>query len=185
MRRQVMMARDTPSQRYEMCEPEVKYITPRPHSDVRIEYIMSPLSFHPISNNSFIDQSVDQSMSIMNFEWIEFVYMKWIESEVVVGISHGRFIRFVNYMCLPPDVPMQNMYEMSDEEYNMPHDIRLREMDYQNRMAQLEQNLRTIEDGNRLILPQEEINNIHDGIRNGHDKPIKQKYFPDEIFKME
>lgn len=165
---------------FELRPPNVVEFNERPQHEYRVidQPSMMPVSLH--GENRY-NLSMVMPTENLCFETIVVKFYRWVEDYDDEGTSFGRMSIFVNYVSVPRDHDITNMFGY-DESDSM--DMRNAESFYRSHIHHLEQEIRELKE-NRLILPQEAIDNIHSGVHQLNDKPIKQQYFDDEIFEME
>lgn len=171
--------------------PKDVELSPRPERDETryvVPHMMSP-SF--LSSASILDHDVMFERHEEVFETHKIMTMMWQEEYRSGSVSFGQYQRFISYVQLPQGIDIHGLFNTYDSEIDMyigsnttpfRHDT---ESSYRLRIIELEQRIRDIESGDRLILPREEINDIHNGTRDCHDKPVPVQYFDETIFKME
>ena len=167
-----------PHNRYEIHPPDVKYMNPKPEYEFRSMAIIPSLTMPPVDESSmYYNMTFDQIV----FTYTEIIYTKWIEDNIENGTSFGYFIEFVSYVHLPDGMDLQGLLGSSRDIMYGGNDI---EQQYQRRMIDIEGQLAALR-SDRLILPQEEIDKIHQGRKELNDKPIKSEWFDDNIFEVE
>ena len=170
-------------------EPQVREMNERPRDEFMQIEMMDSMMAAPMmmQQNPMSFGNTFMNTYRMVFESVCFTTLYWMEVEVRDNVSHGFYHEMRSYCQVPQnvelsDIPMMQQgamfdtgtadYHLSDEQY------------YRHRIRELEDRLNTVEQ-TRTIVPQEEINNIHDGLAVVGDKPIPAQYFDEEIFTME
>jgi len=123
----------------------------------------------------------------MVFESLCFRTLYWMETEVVGSVSFGFYHEVRSYCQIPegtelsdiPMVPQGAMFETGTVDYHLSD-----EQYYRHRISELESRLNAME-SERIILPREEIQAIHDGVRQCGDRPIPAEYFDETMFEVD
>ena len=175
-----------PIDRQEVDQPEIIYLSPPP------EYPFREI----VSRSRYYDSIISETDTELNFDvrqleleknvfvYTELVMMKWNQRSVSDGISFGNYIQYINYICLPRGM---NILDLFQDHLSSINDIPLEnnmEILYRRRVIDLESQLRSLQE-RRVILPMEDIDDIHNGIGVCNGKPIKAEYFDEEMFKLE
>lgn len=150
-----------------------------------------PNTFRPMQRMDEYDPLSTFTITREVFETCRFVTMVWVEVDTDGHVSNGYYNRFASYFQIPHDVELgelaQNLIPDYEDIYHRLGTVPERmsdEMFYRHRIRQLEDRLRDVEE-NRMIVPQEELDAIHNGARDCHDKPIPVQYFDENIFEVE
>lgn len=175
-------------EKVETREPRIIELTPKPDNDRRVYN-----TFQSLSVSTYDDPFNSTSMmpSPVVFDAIQFIIMDWNHESYQNHTSFGYYDKYINYLFLPQDMEYHHLHAAHLDETDMYVRERTRpfrhdaESDYRHRICELEDQLRSLESSDRLILPREEIDNIHNGARDCHDKPIPKQYFDENIFKVE
>ena len=126
----------------------------------------------------------------MVFEVVTFSTLVWIETRVdeFSLTSHGYYNIFRSYFYVPRGVELPQTELMIDNV--VYHDTNTEpyhgldgEAYYRYRLFELQRRLEELEN-ERIILPREEIENIHNGVAVMNDKPIKVPQFDNDLFEV-
>jgi len=123
------------------------------------------------------------------FETVCFTTAIWVEEHVENGVSCGHYTTHHSYFQVPEGVELPQT-ELLNEGHSF-HDEHIEvyrgldgEAYYRYRMFELERRLRELED-TRVILPREDIDDIHAGRAIIDNQPVRLEYFEDdEIFNI-
>lgn len=176
--------------RREIRQPVTTELNEQPRSDTLIVAcpVMPDIPFRrDINDHLSYDSRYEMRQYV--FEHICFTTMIWIEEHVEGGTSCGHYRMYNSYCQVPRGLEVSNTTHLP--EGSMYHDRDTEpyrgldgEQYYRVRMMELERRLEEIQ-RDRIILPQEQINDIHAGIKQGRDKPVPMKYFDEDMFKVE
>lgn len=160
---------------------------PQPMTEVRVATLPSMAAMR--YDQMHYDLGDVSRMHRYIFETICFSTMIWVEEHVENGVSCGYYTVHNSYFQVPQGVDLPegqlmnegHSYHDGDTE---PYRGLGGEAYYRYRMYQLEDRLRELE-RTRVILPREEIRDIHAGIAQVGNRPIKAVHFDEDIFIME
>ena len=177
----------TGQNRIETRDPIERELNERPNRD-NININMT----HDVSLRSYDIQSIDnmyQTITSELFDNCRLITMIWVESHVSGGTSFGYYNKFVSYFQLPHDITIDGLIKLEQGEtvYNRLDTIPYRmndDMFYRHRIVELENKLRELEE-NKVVVTREELNEIHNGARDCHNKPIPVQYFDETIFELD
>lgn len=183
----VHKVRSSAPNRRETREPIERELNERPNSD------HVNINIHDIpSIRTFNTPSVDHMYSTMTsevFDHCRLITMIWVESHVSGDTSFGYYNKFVSNFQLPQDITIDGLIQAPSEDYlygvldTIPYNMDS-EMVYRHRISVLENRLRELEE-DKMIVTREELNEIYNGARDCHDKPIPVQYFDENMFELE
>ncbi len=172
----------------EIREPHIVRLTPKPDREIIYHQTMPNFPIPCAVDGG----SIDTTSFMQNREELELarmVVMSWNEDYVDGSASCGYYTKFISYFYLPMGHDFGSM-GFSDElsvysENNTRPYVHDMESAYRNRIIILEERIKSLELGDRLILPQEKINEIHNAARDCHGKPIPVQHFDENIFEVD
>lgn len=176
----------TPNRR-EIREPIERELNECPNRDyinIDIPNITTPRSF----NTSTFDHMYE-TVTREVFDICRLITMIWVESHVSDNTSFGYYNKFVSYFHLPHDITIDGLIQHEPGEYiygildTIPYRMN-DETFYRCRISELENRLRELEE-DKMIVTREELNEIHNGARDCHNKPIPVQYFDETIFELD
>jgi len=178
-RRVVINDGHIPYDRYEIRPPKIEYMSPQPEYEYRSMALMPSITAPLVDESSmYYNTSFEQIV----FSYTEIIYVRWVESNVENGTSFGYFIEFVSYVYLPDGLELERLISNNQEVTYGGNNL---EQQYRRGMIDIHGQLDTLR-RDRVILPQEEIDKIHSGVKTLDEKPIQSEWFEDEnIFEME
>lgn len=180
--------------RREIREPTRRNLNEPPeHSVTHVQMPVIPAqaaSWSP-SVDRRMDMGMHMEMHSMVFETIEFVTLVWVEehTDFARETSCGHYNTFTSYFQVPRGAELPSSELINDghsyhDEYTEPYRGLDGEAYYRYRMMELQRQLNRLET-TRVILPREEITDIHAGAAVINNRPIRAHHFKDELFEVE
>lgn len=180
--------------RREIREARNTDLNERPEQTLRaIASPVLPNVNHEVASSfSAMDRYYNREIFHHEFESVGVSTYIWIEEHVDhdFNVSCGHYHVVNSYFYMPRGADMSHMFPLAAGQ--LPYDEETEpyrgvdgEAYYRLRLLELERRLERLQ-RDRLILPEEQIRDIHAGVRQGGDKPIKtiDTYFDEDIFKM-
>jgi len=175
----------TARERRAIRENQVREMNERPQNPITEVAVRNTIIPTAMDDPNSIRQSRIDCSSIL-FETICFRTLYWMEVDNYRGVSEGFYHEMRSYAQVPQGtdfnsdqlVPQGAMFDTGTADYHLSD-----EQYYRHRISELETRLRTLET-DRIILPREEIEDIHAGVRQMGDRPIPSEYFEENLFEV-